>query len=136
MVVTIIGILLAVGIPNFLAAQERAKVAAVKANMHGFQTMVELYGTSWSAVYPNDISQLYTEANLAGHVFWRDFENPTNGRTGLGEAFSDDGGTLKGGIITYVPGDPVPVSKYYIYGYDSRTVRIQENGHDFTLTNS
>ena len=40
-VVVIIGILAAIAIPNFIAMQDRAREASVKANMHSFQLAVE-----------------------------------------------------------------------------------------------
>ena len=42
-VVAIIGILAAVAVPNFLAAQNRAKVSRVKADMQGLSTATESY---------------------------------------------------------------------------------------------
>jgi type II secretory pathway pseudopilin PulG len=46
-VIVIIGILVAIALPNFIAAQDRAKLSSVKANMHTVQTMLETYAVDW-----------------------------------------------------------------------------------------
>src|SRR3989442_4082536 len=51
-VVVIIGILAAIAIPNFIAMQDRAREASVKANMHSFQLAVEDFAVKKTGTYP------------------------------------------------------------------------------------
>ncbi|MBS4015603.1 MAG: prepilin-type N-terminal cleavage/methylation domain-containing protein [Candidatus Latescibacteria bacterium] len=51
-VILIIGILLALMIPNFVLFQERARRTSVKNNMHIIQTSLEAYATDHFGVFP------------------------------------------------------------------------------------
>ena len=51
-VILIIGILLALIIPNFVLFQERARRTSVKNNMHVIQTSLEAYATDHNGNYP------------------------------------------------------------------------------------
>jgi prepilin-type N-terminal cleavage/methylation domain-containing protein len=53
-VILIIGILLALVIPNFVLFQERARRASVKNNMHVVQTVMEAYATDHYGAYPGE----------------------------------------------------------------------------------
>ncbi|OYD15289.1 hypothetical protein CH330_06060 [candidate division WOR-3 bacterium JGI_Cruoil_03_51_56] len=53
-VILIIGILLALIIPNFVLFQERARRSSVKNNMHVFQTAMEAYACDHMGNYPNE----------------------------------------------------------------------------------
>ncbi|MEO0072964.1 MAG: prepilin-type N-terminal cleavage/methylation domain-containing protein [candidate division WOR-3 bacterium] len=53
-VILIIGILLALMIPNFVLFQERARRTSVKNNMHVVQTALEAYAVDHYGVYPSD----------------------------------------------------------------------------------
>lgn len=50
-VVVIIGILAAIALPNFVGAQQKAKISSVKANMHTVQLGVESYATDTGGTY-------------------------------------------------------------------------------------
>lgn len=52
-VILIIGILLALIIPNFVLFQERARRASVKNNMHVIQTMLEAWAVDHFGAYPD-----------------------------------------------------------------------------------
>lgn len=52
--VVIVGILSAVAVPNYSAAQDRAKNAAMQANCHSVQMAIEQYGIDTAGVYPKD----------------------------------------------------------------------------------
>jgi prepilin-type N-terminal cleavage/methylation domain-containing protein len=61
-VVVIIGILAAIALPNFIGAQEKAKLAAVKGNMHTCQLCSESYATDSGGSYGTtgtDLSAYY-----------------------------------------------------------------------------
>jgi prepilin-type N-terminal cleavage/methylation domain-containing protein len=53
-VILIIGILLALIIPNFVLFQERARRTSVKNNMHVVQTSLEAYAVDHNGNYPTD----------------------------------------------------------------------------------
>jgi prepilin-type N-terminal cleavage/methylation domain-containing protein len=55
-VILIIGILLALIIPNFVLFQERARRTSVKNNMHVIQTCLEAYATDHNGNYPTEES--------------------------------------------------------------------------------
>ena len=66
-VVVIIGILAAIAIPNFIAMQDRAREASLKANMHSFQLAVEDFAVKNSGVYPNGAADAAAvQGNLPG----------------------------------------------------------------------
>ncbi len=52
-VIVIIGILLALILPNFVLMQERARRASVKNNMHVFQLAMEAFATDHMGIFPN-----------------------------------------------------------------------------------
>jgi type II secretory pathway pseudopilin PulG len=54
-----IGILTAISLPNFLAAQGRAKESSVKGNMHTAQVAAESYATIYGGVYPGSVDIVY-----------------------------------------------------------------------------
>jgi len=53
-VVAIVGILVAIAVPNFLEAGVRAKVARAKADMASISTALELYAADYNDYPPND----------------------------------------------------------------------------------
>ena len=75
-VVVIIGILAAIAIPNFIAMQDRAREASVKANMHSFQLAVEDFGVKNNGIYPVAANAAAVQANLPAGSW------PTNPFTG------------------------------------------------------
>lgn len=50
-VVVIIGLLAAIALPNFIGAQQKAKAASVRGNMHTTQIASEAYATDSGAIY-------------------------------------------------------------------------------------
>ena len=63
-VVAIIAILAAIAIPNFLAAQTRAKVTRAKADMRTISTGLESYAVDYSEYPPNDGKWYVTPVQL------------------------------------------------------------------------
>ncbi len=58
-VVIIIGILAAIALPNFIGAQDKAKEASVKGNMHTAQVACEAYATDAGGAYPTAVDGGY-----------------------------------------------------------------------------
>ena len=63
-VILIIGILLALIVPNFVLFQERARRTGVKNNMHVVQTALEAWAVDHFGVYPSTDAAPFTEGNL------------------------------------------------------------------------
>ena len=76
-VVVIIGILAAIAIPNFVAMQDRAREASVKANMHSFQLAIEDFAVKNTGVYPVAADAAAVKANFPSGTY------PTNPFTGV-----------------------------------------------------
>lgn len=77
-VIVIIGILVAIALPNFLAAQTRAKRASVKSNAKTLQTTVETYNIDFGS-YPNSINAITTS------LAYKELKNPFTGFKGLAD---------------------------------------------------
>lgn len=57
-VMLVIGILAAIAMPNFIGAQRKAQLAALKDNMHTIQLCAENYGTDAGGTYPDTPAQI------------------------------------------------------------------------------
>jgi len=154
-VIVIIGILVAIALPNFIGAQDRAKISSVKANMHTFQTIVETYAVDAGGVYPQDIATLNTVSKVSGatSAYWKAFANPfTNSKpvgdddcTGIscqevdGSTFGPNQGTIVAGMVGYEPSQVTPITTYSIYGggkTDNNPILGSDNTNPFDLSNS
>lgn len=102
-VIVIIGILVAIALPNFISAQERAKLANVKSNMHVFQVMLETYGVDWSGTYPHSLAELASEATSKNYT--KAYKNPF---TGISLSLSNS--TIGYGLAEVITGSDVPLS--------------------------
>jgi prepilin-type N-terminal cleavage/methylation domain-containing protein len=83
-VVVIIGILAAIGIPAYVQIVGRAREGATKSNMHTLQVAAEDYAVTYDGFYAPVMD--------AGHIGDRlpsNFRNPFNGSTGPGGAWED-----------------------------------------------
>jgi type IV pilus assembly protein PilA len=78
-VVVIIGILAAIAIPNFIAMQNRAREASVKANMHSFQLAIEDFAVKNTGTYPVGADAAAVKANMPSGTW------PTNPFTGVAD---------------------------------------------------
>ena len=151
-VIVIIGILVAIALPNFIGAQDRAKLSSVKANMHTIQTMVETYAVDWGGVYDSKIATISKEASDSDkNPYWKNITNPfTSVATTInnapgGNATAPDtsviedgipgGTTAEAGVVSYDVAT-TDLTRYFIYGGDKKGNPIQDKGKDFVLTNS
>lgn len=62
-VVVVIGILVAVAVPNYIGVRQRAYEASVKANMHTAHAATEEFNTLSGGLYPGDIDTRVEEVN-------------------------------------------------------------------------
>jgi prepilin-type N-terminal cleavage/methylation domain-containing protein len=106
-VVVIIGILAAIAIPNFIAMQDRAREASVKANMHSFQLAIEDFAVKNSGVYPVAGDNAAVLANMPGGTY------PKNPFTGTNDAWTWVAPAAQGIIGTSV----VSTTGYTIAGF-------------------
>lgn len=128
-VIVIIGILVAIALPNFIGATDRAKIANVKSNAHTVQTMLESYGVDWGGKYPDLVADLEKEAKDG--AYWKALSNPFDGGAGL----INYAAAPVGGAVAYDQ-TSADDTKYFIYGYDKAKALIKDKGQPFTLTNS
>ena len=143
-VIVIIGILVAIALPNFIAAQDRAKLSSVKANMHTVQTMAETYAVDWGGLYAEDYPTLETEAGPSNGNYLKSFNNPFTNATGAGSVGDGAGNlfaatptsTAGSGIVVYDVNDP-DFTSYRIGGIGKTAATlIEDKGAVFLLSNN
>ncbi len=107
-VIAIIGILMAIAIPNYMTAREAAAATATKANLRNLATALELYMAEKGA-YP-----------------------PATTETETGEEVKDINGALEGYFNGPAPTPPKATgdNKYYLYDTD---VTVGETDLDFLI---
>ena len=130
-VIVIIGILVAIALPNFIGATDRAKVASVKSNAHTVQTMLESYGVDFGGKYPDNVDALKREAQTG--AYWKQLSNPFDATVAAVINVAD---AAVGGACAYDMTAASDKTKYFIYGYDKNKVFVKDKGANFVLTNS
>ena len=145
-VIVIIGILVAIALPNFIAAQDRAKLSSVKANAHTLQTILETYAVDWAGQYGSNLANNQSEA--VGKGYWKNYKNPFN-QNGVANfdlvaanlivAAGTGQTTFPAGSVglNLIGSATTPYTKYYLYG-GSKTLgtAIVDKGQPFYLSNS
>ena len=141
-VIVIIGILVAIALPNFIAAQDRAKVSSVKANAHTLQTVLETYAVDWGGQYGSNLNNNKSEAS--GKGYWKDYKNPFNQNDAANEdnnatinTSTGVGTAITAGAVELNLGTVAPYTKYFLYG-GSKTANtaIVDKGQAFYLSNN
>lgn len=123
-VVVIIGILAAIGIPNYLAMQDRAKEGSTKSNMHTFQLSAEDYATQNDGQYADDAATVASLLPAAGATYKNPFtQTIANAWEDRADFTTDPSATS--GIVSY--GDSAGVS------YNIKAVGKDTNGANFPL---
>jgi type II secretion system protein G len=107
-VVVIIGILAAIAIPNFIAMQDRAREASVKANMHSFQLAIEDFSVKNTGTYPVAADDAAVKAEMPSGNY------PKNPFTGTLDAWTWGADPAASGIIG---ANPATTTGYTIKGY-------------------
>jgi prepilin-type N-terminal cleavage/methylation domain-containing protein len=100
-VVVIIGILAAIGIPSYMQIVGRAREGATKSNMHTLQIAAEDYAVTYDGTYATVMDLTHIADRLPPN-----FRNPFNGSTG-------DGGAWESRASVTAPSTPLPgISSY------------------------
>lgn len=94
-VVTIIGILSAVAIPNFIGLMDRAREASTKSNMHNFQLLAEGFMVDNNGLYPKAAKECLGGVLTAGPSAMEPVDNqvgpflpnPWSGTDGEGDSW-------------------------------------------------
>lgn len=115
-VVIVIGILAAIAIPNFLAAESRAREAGVKSNMHTFQLAAEDFKVRNDSTYAGDAADV-------APLLTGTFKNPFDKSQGVGRSWEDRlsisaNPTPRQGITSYA--DSLFGWTYNIKGYGAK----------------
>jgi len=119
--VVIIGILVASGVTNLIAMQNRAREGSTKSNMHTFQLAAEDYSVLNDGNYASDANQVAPLLPSSGDAF----KNPFNQSTGDGNAWKNQD--------TYSPTMGTGVSVKGIVAYaDSANEKYCIAGHGNT----
>ncbi|MEZ0369335.1 MAG: type II secretion system protein [Candidatus Sericytochromatia bacterium] len=106
-VIVIIGILVAIALPNFVGATDRAKIASIRANLHTVQLLVEQYqiDTGSYPVYMQDFAQAQDSRDKLLKL-----ENPYYGGTGtpgVPAGFTNNMSYLIGGSVDSTRGSRI-----------------------------
>lgn len=132
-VIVILGILISVGTVQLIHAKDRANNASIQANMHAFQTSIELYALDHGGHYPLSVTNLQNHSQLTHSPILQNMKNPITNQTGLAQAYQDESvGVFETGVVTL---DTAKIFQYHIYGYDRYKNRIQNNKQDLILSN-
>jgi prepilin-type N-terminal cleavage/methylation domain-containing protein len=134
-VVVVLGILLSIGIINLSSANQRAREAAVRSNMHSFQTLVELYSVDNNGFYPANVEALMADPQTSQQRLLSEMKNPFTARGGFNAAYDNDSATPKAPGLTTYAADP-SLASYAIYGYDNLVQRLIYNGNELILSNN
>jgi prepilin-type N-terminal cleavage/methylation domain-containing protein len=126
-VVVIIGILAAIGIPNYLSMRNRAKTASVKNNMHTIHVATEDFSSRNDGIYPANAGTVTAEGGLTLVQLLPSATVPTNPFTeaatnlawGVAQGTPYGGADLAGGIqINTWSTAGLAVDSYEILGED------------------
>jgi prepilin-type N-terminal cleavage/methylation domain-containing protein len=150
-VIVIIGILVSIALPNFLAAQDRARYASVKNSMHIVQVAAETYSFSFGATFPGKVDQLINHAKTSGlNYYWKDLLNPftksidpvndissintINDATAGNVYYAGSQSTIGGYTAGLFP--PIDRGTYIIYAVDRNRTFLTQHGKVFYLNNN
>ncbi|MEZ0367711.1 MAG: prepilin-type N-terminal cleavage/methylation domain-containing protein [Candidatus Sericytochromatia bacterium] len=147
--IVVIGIIVAIATPNYLASQNNARVASLKVNMKTFQTVLETYAIDWQGTFAGNVSDLKAEADGIGRDYWKEFNNPFTSKVGNGISYNDVSAvTLTStGVSNPDPAlagqvlyDPVTtdqaITRYFVYALDKSGNALTDQGQILTLSNT
>ncbi len=147
-VVVIIGIIVSIGVANYIASsKKRALEASLMTNMRTLQIMLETYKVDWQ-LYPDSLANLGLEAT--SRRYNKSIANPytrQSGPVGTTNLWAIDyldpsdptfptNKALYFGRVGYQPIGTAPsISKYYLFGYGDNSIPIERKGTTYTVTN-
>jgi len=109
-VIVIIGILISIALPNFKAAQDRAKNASLESNMRTLSVIAQTYSVDWGGNVADNVTILHNEATTKN--YWKDLKNPFTGQSGLGFAISNYSQAVS--LISFLQGVKLAESVEYL----------------------
>ena len=121
-VAIIIGVLVAIGIPNFLQMRSRALEAGVKSNMHTVQLAMEDFAVQTVGIYPDDATST-TSGGETIEDLCPDGAYPVNPFTGAPTVVVWDGDPVNPGEIGI---SPATASDYVIKGHGQKAMLLLE----------
>jgi Tfp pilus assembly protein PilE len=121
-VAIIIGVIVAMGIPNFIQLQNRAKEASVKANMHTVQLAMEDFAVHTLGIYPDDAAST-TPSGQTLEDLCPGGAYPENPFTHAATVVSWDADPVNPGTIGINPATP---TDYTIKGFGSDFMLLVE----------
>jgi len=152
-VIVIIGILIGVALPNFMGAQDKAKISSVKANMHALQLGVEQYagdnygnypngvassggGFSWGTYVPSNPKNPFNQGIIGSQNMETDVGTSNSGNPVYTVAASSTSSGTNAGDMQYYA-DTSNKSTYAIIGFDKNKTSIKETtgGSNYVLHN-
>jgi type II secretory pathway pseudopilin PulG len=129
----VVGILVAIAIPNYIGIRNRARVSTVKSNMHTIQVATEDFASRNDSAYPANAGSVTSEGNLTLLNLLPSGAPPTNPFTsapttlgwGAAQATPYAGGDVAGGIqINTWAAAAGAIDSYEILGEDEAGVQI------------
>lgn len=134
-VTLIITLLVLIAVPNFVGSKDRSVNSNIKTNARVLRIMLENYKVD-EGIYPENLRTLGRVATTKNYN--KQAGNPvTGGEADVVEsgkwAIMYTGTSGPPGMVVYQPIDSN--NKYYILGYNSKGVLMQDKGQTFVMSN-
>ncbi|MEZ0369334.1 MAG: type II secretion system protein [Candidatus Sericytochromatia bacterium] len=116
-VIVIIGILVAIALPNFIGASDRARISSIRSNLHTLQQLIEQCQID-SGSYPVYIQDLVTAQDSRDKLL--KLENPYyqgTGSQGVPNGYTDNFSYLVGGTLDTTTGSRIVVNDTTMNGF-------------------
>ena len=133
-VITILGILSAIGVVQMSSAIRRAKDAGTKTNMHAFQTLVEIYAVNYNGNSPATVEQLSQDGLTKNEKNLSAMKNTYGYGAGIDKSYTNETGGVKLPGIVSMQFDGARLG-YTLYGYDSKGNKMESKGVTYLLSN-
>jgi len=118
----IVGVLVAMGIPNFIQLQDRAREASVKTNMHTIQLAIEDFAVQTLGIYPDNAASV-TPAGQTVEDLCPDGAYPENPFTQAATIVVWDVDPAASGVIGI---NPATASDYTVKGFGKSVMLLLE----------
>ena len=118
----IVGVLVAMGIPNFIQLQDRAREASVKTNMHTIQLAIEDFAVQTLGIYPDNAAST-TPAGQTVEDLCPDGVYPENPFTQAATVVVWDVDPAASGVIGI---NPATTAEYTVKGFGKSVLLLLE----------